>query len=89
MLKGQGDADIAGDTDALFENESIKCDVAFVPIGGLYTMDCLEAANFVNKLKPKEVIPIHYGMVVGNIDDLKSFKEAVSENIKVNVILKI
>ena len=29
---------IAGDTDALLENEDIICEVAMVPIGGTYTM---------------------------------------------------
>ena len=26
-----------------------------------YTMDALEAAGYVNNIKPKEVVPIHYG----------------------------
>ena len=31
------------------ENKSIKCDVAFLPVGGVYTMDALEAAEFAEK----------------------------------------
>ena len=54
-----------GDTDALSENESIVCDVLLIPIGGTYTMNADEAAVFTNKLKPKVVVPIHYGMVDG------------------------
>ena len=29
---------IAGDTDITEENRKVKCDVAFVPVGGTYTM---------------------------------------------------
>ena len=72
---------IAGDTDALPENNNLDVDVAFIPIGGVYTMDYSEAAQFVNEMKPKEVIPIHYGMVVGSKEDLLYFKDLVKESI--------
>ena len=62
-------------------------DVAFIPIGGVYTMDALEAAGYVNNIKPKEVVPIHYGMVVGDEKDLKQFILNVSSDIKVNDLL--
>src|SRR5574344_1289156 len=50
---------IAGDTDITMENSNIKCDIAFIPIGGKYTMDYIEASKLVNKIKPNEVIHIH------------------------------
>ena len=78
---------VAGDTDALEENTNISADVAFIPIGGTYTMDALEASEFVNKLKPKTVVPIHYGMVVGNEKDVNIFTENVDSNIKVEILL--
>lgn len=80
---------IAGDTDVLDENLIMleNIDVAFIPIGGVYTMDALEAASYVNKIKPKEAIPIHYGMVVGDEKDLKQFILNVSSDIKVNDLL--
>ncbi|MDD6756889.1 MAG: MBL fold metallo-hydrolase [bacterium] len=74
---------IMGDTDALEENENIKCDVLFIPIGGTYTMDATEAAIFTNKLNPKTVVPIHYGLVVGTKEDLNTFKENLKEDIKI------
>ena len=43
---------IMGDTDALEENEKIECDVLLIPIGGTYTMDAKEAAEFTNKISP-------------------------------------
>ena len=78
---------IAGDTDGLNENLAIQADVAFIPIGGTYTMDAIEASKFVNKLKPKVVVPIHYGMVVGNKEDLNRFIENVDSDIKVSVFM--
>ncbi len=56
---------IAGDTDITEENKKVKCDVAFVPVGGTYTMDFREAAELINEIKPKVAVPIHYGSVVG------------------------
>ena len=51
---------IAGDTDITEENKQVKCDVAFVPVGGTYTMDFKEAASLINEIKPKIAIPTHY-----------------------------
>ena len=56
---------IAGDTDLTEENKKVKCDVAFIPIGGTYTTDYIEAAELVNIIKPCIVVPIHYGSIVG------------------------
>lgn len=80
---------IAGDTDVIMDNLSVlkNIDVAFIPIGGVYTIDALEAAGYVNNIKPKEVVPIHYGMVVGDEKDLKQFILNVSSDIKVNDLL--
>lgn len=73
---------VAGDTDVTEENTKIKCDVAFVPVGGTYTMTCEEAANLVNQIKPQIAMPIHYGKVVGSIKDAKKFEELLNEEIK-------
>ena len=51
---------IAGDTDITEENKQVKCDVAFVPVGGTYTMDFKEAASLINEIKPKIAIPTQY-----------------------------
>lgn len=50
-----------GDTDATPEAKAVDADVVFVPIGGKYTMDAIEAAEFINEKKPKVAVPIHYG----------------------------
>lgn len=79
---------IAGDTDALPENESIICEVAMVPIGGTYTMNAEEAAMFVNKMKPKVVVPYHYGMVVGGEEDFKKFSSLIDNGISIQKAYK-
>jgi L-ascorbate metabolism protein UlaG (beta-lactamase superfamily) len=35
-------------------------DVAFLPIGGVFTMDAFQASEAVKLLNPKRAIPIHY-----------------------------
>lgn len=74
---------IAGDTDVTEENRKVKCDVAYVPVGGTYTMDCREAAQLVNELKPKIAVPIHYGKVVGSSEDADEFEKLVEDEIKI------
>jgi L-ascorbate metabolism protein UlaG (beta-lactamase superfamily) len=53
-----------GDTDAVPELESLRTDVAMVPIGGTYTMDYHEAAALVKTMQPKLAVPMHFGFVV-------------------------
>lgn len=78
---------IAGDTDITEENRKVKCDVAFVPIGGTYTMTAEEAAKLVNEINPKIAVPIHYGLIVGSKEDEEIFKNSVNNNINVSVLL--
>jgi L-ascorbate metabolism protein UlaG (beta-lactamase superfamily) len=68
----------AGDTDHVGELDDLKTDVAFVPIGGTYTMDVDEAAGFVRSFTPKLAVPFHYGFVVGSPDDGERFRAASS-----------
>lgn len=79
---------IAGDTDAIEENTKIKCDVAFVPVGGTYTMDFKEAAKFINEIKPKIAVPIHYGSIVGTKQDSEDFKMLLESTIICEIMIK-
>lgn len=79
---------IAGDTDATPEALNVKCDVALIPIGGTYTMDSKEAAEFINTIKPAVAIPVHYGKVVGSMDDGKNFANLVKAPVKVQIAIK-
>jgi L-ascorbate metabolism protein UlaG (beta-lactamase superfamily) len=65
----------AGDTDHLPELESLVAEVAFVPIGGTYTMDVPEAAGFVRAMAPRLAVPMHYGYVVGEPSDAERFAQ--------------
>lgn len=66
---------VSGDTDVNEDIENVQCDVAMIPIGGFYTMDKKQAADYIAKLKPKAVIPTHYGSIVGNKTDGRDFKK--------------
>lgn len=76
---------IAGDTDINEENKRVKCDIAFVPIGGTYTMDFKEAAELVNEIKPKVAVPIHYGSIVGTSEDAINFQKLLNPEIKCKI----
>lgn len=73
---------IAGDTDITEENKKVKCDIAFIPVGGTYTMDYKEAAELTNIINPKIVIPTHYGDIVGKKEDAQAFEQVVNSNIQ-------
>ena len=79
---------IAGDTDITEENQKVKCDVAFVPVGGTYTMDYKEAVELINIIQPKVAVPIHYGSIVGTEQDATNFSKLVSPEIKVEILMK-
>lgn len=74
---------IAGDTDQNEDNETISCDVALIPIGGTFTMDPVQAAAFINTIKPHFVVPTHYGTTVGNKEDVDAFEPLVDSSITV------
>jgi len=71
----------AGDTDNIPEMALLKeitlanIDVAFLPVGGTYTMNAEEAVKAAGAFNPKKAIPIHYGSIVGTKEDAELFKE--------------
>ena len=79
---------VAGDTDITDENKKVKCDVAFVPVGGTYTMTVKEAAELINEIRPKIAIPTHYGEIVGNISDGERFAKLIDPDIEHKVFIK-
>ena len=67
----------AGDTDHAPELSDVRADVAFLPIGGTYTMEVSEAAGLAKAIAPQIAVPMHYGFVVGSPSDADRFvKEA-------------
>ena len=79
---------IAGDTDITDEAINVKCDIAFIPIGGTYTMDYKEAATLTNKIKPKYTIPIHYGLIVGKYEYAIKYSNLLDKEIECKIIIK-
>lgn len=77
----------AGDTSLIPEMKDINADIVLLPVGGTYTMDAKQAAEAAKLINPKVAIPMHYGKIVGNIDDAEYFKELVEKQLPV-VILK-
>jgi L-ascorbate metabolism protein UlaG (beta-lactamase superfamily) len=75
----------AGDTDHLPELEQVKAEVAFIPIGGTYTMDASEAAGLARKIAPQIAVPMHYGYVVGTVEDANQFAKA-AQPVKVQIL---
>ena len=79
---------VAGDTDITEENRKVKCDVAFVPVGGTYTMDFKEAAQLINEIQPKIAVPIHYGSVIGTEQDASDFIKLLHPNLNGMILMK-
>lgn len=78
---------IAGDTDITQENQNVKCDVAFVPVGGTYTMDSKEAVKLANHILPKMAVPIHYGEIVGTKQDAIDFANLLDSEIACKILI--
>ncbi|MBW2018824.1 MAG: MBL fold metallo-hydrolase [Deltaproteobacteria bacterium] len=68
----------AGDTDLIPEMGSFKVDIALLPVSGTYVMTADEAVEAAKRIKPKLVIPMHYGAIVGSPDDARRFSDALA-----------
>ncbi len=79
---------VSGDTDMNEDNKKVKCDVAFVPVGGTYTMTASEAADLVNIINPKYAVPIHYGSIVGTKEDANKFVNSLNSGIEGEILMK-
>lgn len=73
----------AGDTDVIPEmDEFSPIDIAFIPIGGTYTMDISEAVQATQIIQPKIVIPMHFLSA-----DPEEFKKLVEEKSSIQAII--
>lgn len=86
----------AGDTDNIPEMQKLtgychkgKEFVALLPVGGRYTMTAEEAADAACLIKPTVAVPMHYGSIVGGIDDAEEFKDLCEmDGVKVEILEK-
>ena len=77
----------AGDTDVIPEMQGYSADVAFLPVGGTYTMTAQEAISASKLIKPKVAVPVHFADVVGTADDAQAFVRGLDKSIK-GVVMK-
>lgn len=70
----------AGDTDHVVELDAVRADLAFLPIGGTYTMDAVQAGGLARAIAPSIAVPMHFGFVtdVGDPEDVEVFRRAAS-----------
>ena len=71
----------SGDTGLFLDMQLIgeldKIDLALLPIGGNFTMDCSDAIKAVEFLKPKMAIPMHYNTFDVIACDPRNFVEGI------------
>ena len=77
----------AGDTDFIPEMNTIKTDIALLPVSGTYVMTAAEAVQAALAIKPQVAIPMHYNAIVGSEKDAQLFAEKLQGKVEV-VILK-
>jgi L-ascorbate metabolism protein UlaG (beta-lactamase superfamily) len=72
----------AGDTDLIPEMDRIGCDIAILPVGGVFTMDYEQAARAAKTVGARHVIPMHFGREVsGSLEDGRRFCQLVDPTI--------
>ena len=77
---------LAGDTDYIPEMATFRADIALLPVSGTYVMTADEAVQAALDIKPKIAIPMHYGSIVGTLDDAKRFAEKLKGKIVVEIL---
>lgn len=77
----------AGDTDNIPEMAKLKkIDIAFLPISGTFVMTADEAMEAARVIKPRAVIPMHYGKLLGSVGEATRFQNVLREEVPVIVI---
>lgn len=65
-------------------------DIAFVPVGGVFTLDATEATELMNKISPKIFIPMHFktpklGFDIAGVDSFLKEKKEYDTKDKIEV----
>jgi L-ascorbate metabolism protein UlaG (beta-lactamase superfamily) len=68
----------AGDTDHAPELDDVRTDVAFLPVGGHFTMNVESAASLARAIGPRLAVPFHYGYRIGSSRDGERFRDAAA-----------
>ena len=73
----------AGDTDFLPSMFGIRCDVAFMPCGGHYTMGPEDAARAAEACAAKILVPIHWGEPHGTREEVEGIASLFSGEVRI------
>lgn len=73
----------AGDTDFLPSMFGIRCDAAFLPCGGYYTMGPEDAARAGEACGASVIVPIHWGDTHGSLEDVERIAELFSGELRI------
>jgi L-ascorbate metabolism protein UlaG (beta-lactamase superfamily) len=73
----------AGDTDFLPSMSGIRCDVAFLPCGGHYTMGVEDAAKAAAACGAGIVVPIHWGEPHGTREDVARLSDLFTGEVRI------
>jgi len=87
----------AGDTDFISEMQKLSGYgkhgnqfIALLPVSGKYVMDVEQAAEAASVISPTIAVPMHYGSVIGTIEDAERFVKLCEEkSIKAHILEKI
>ena len=60
-------------------------DVAMLPCSGTYVMTASECARAAESIRPKLVVPMHWGSIVGTIKDAEMVRDLLSGKIAVQI----
>jgi L-ascorbate metabolism protein UlaG (beta-lactamase superfamily) len=73
----------AGDTDLIDDMYRTGCDIALLPVGGVFTMNASEAAEAARRVKAKHAVPMHFGTEVpGSSENGRLFCDAVKGDVE-------
>ena len=73
----------AGDTDFLDSMNEIRCDIAFLPCGGHYTMGVEDAAKAAEVCGAETMVPIHWGEPHGDLEEVERLKDLFSGTVRI------
>jgi len=77
----------AGDTDVIPEMEKLgRVDIALLPVSGTYVMTPEEAAEAVKIIEPRVAVPMHYGAIVGTVEDARKFLNLAGSRTKAFIV---
>ena len=76
----------AGDTDVIPEMNGFETDIALLPVSGTYVMTADQAAEAALMIKPRIVIPMHFGAIVGSDEDARKLQTALKGKIEVRIL---